>query len=372
MALRLYAEISLNSGLSMSAKPTFSKVEIHGSGLIGTSIALALAQFDVEVRLVDSDKRSEALAQELVGPTPDEDFTPELVISAVPISAFTSVVSALEERDFNGAFIDVASVKTKVKNEVSTSKLPTDRFLPTHPMAGREVGGAESARSDLFQGRAWIIDSTGVDTEVVGKAKSLIAALGADLVDLPVAEHDKAVALISHLPQVIASLLAKQLSGNPESWLTLAGSGLRDTTRIAASDPKLWREIISANSEAIKPLLKNFSQDLIEFIDVVGDERAVEKLISDGQGGRSAIPGKHGGKVREYAYLPIVIEDKPGQLAAIFNECARASVNIEDLSIEHSPGQETGLITLAISPTDSEKLSDHLSKAGWSVHAPRA
>ena len=118
--------------------------------------------------------------------------------------------------------------------------------------------------------------------------------------------------------------------------------------------------------------MKNFAEDLSEFIESIGDETAVEKLIFDGQVGRLAIPGKHGGKVREYSYLPIVIEDKPGQLAAIFNECARANVNIEDLSIEHSPGQETGLITLALSASDSEKLSVHLSKAGWSVHAPKA
>jgi len=356
----------------MSAQLSFSKVEIHGSGLIGTSIALALAPLGVEVRMVDADSRAESLAQQLVGPVKSSPFTPELIISAVPISAFLSVVSTLEPRDFKGAFIDVASVKTKVKVEVSTSKFPVGRFLPTHPMAGREVGGAESARSDLFQGRAWIIDSSGVDGDVLLVARELIAALGADLVDLPVEEHDRAVALISHLPQVIASLLAKQLSGNPESWLTLAGSGLRETTRIAGSDPKLWREIISANSQSIKPLLKNFAEDLSKFIESIGDEAAVEKLISDGQIGRLAIPGKHGGKVREYSYLPIVIEDKPGQLAAIFNECARANVNIEDLTIEHSPGQETGLITLALSASDSEKLSLHLSKAGWSVHAPKA
>ncbi len=356
----------------MSVQLPFSRVEIYGSGLIGTSIGLALASLGVDVQMVDADSRAESLAQQLVGPVKNMPFTPELIISAVPISAFSAVVSALESRNYKGAFIDVASVKTKVKDEVSSSNLPQERFLPTHPMAGREVGGAESARSDLFQGRAWIIDSTGVDGDVLLIASNLIAALGADLVDLPVEEHDRAVALISHLPQVIASLLAKQLSGNPESWLTLAGSGLRDTTRIAGSDPKLWREIISANSQSIKPLLRNFAQDLTNFIDSIGDESAVQKLISDGQIGRLAIPGKHGGKVREYTYLPIVIEDKPGQLAAIFNECARANVNIEDLSIEHSPGQETGLITLALSASDSVKLSDHLSKAGWSVHAPRA
>jgi prephenate dehydrogenase len=298
-------------------------------------------------------------------------FLADLVISAVPISAFRSVIVGLEGANFTGGFIDVASVKAKPKVEVTTSRLQPSRFLPTHPMAGREVGGAESARSDLFEGRTWIIDSQEVDGDVLAMGRELISTLGADSIDLPSDEHDKAVALISHLPQIIASILAKQLGGKPESWLTLAGSGLRDTTRIAASDPKLWREIISANAAAIEPLLRSFSKDLSSLLDHLSDESAVEKVIADGVQGRSAIPGKHGGKVREYTYLPIVIEDKPGQLAAIFNECAKAEVNVEDLSIEHSPGQETGLITLALSSSDAKKLAEHLSSAGWSVHTPR-
>ena len=355
----------------MSPLSTFSKVEIHGSGLIGTSIGLALAVNGVDVRMVDSNSRAEGLAQELVGPIKSKPFLADLVISAVPISAFTSVISTLEGTNFSGGFIDVASVKAKPKLEVSNSRLQSSRFLPTHPMAGREVGGAESARSDLFEGRAWIIDSQGVDGDVLAMGRELISMLGADCIDLPSDEHDKAVALISHLPQIISSILAKQLGGKPESWLTLAGSGLRDTTRIAASDPKLWREIISANAPAVEPLLRSFSKDLSSLLDHLSDENVVEKVIADGLLGRSAIPGKHGGKVREYTYLPIVIEDKPGQLAAIFNECAKAEVNVEDLSIEHSPGQETGLITLALSPSDARRLAEHLSSAGWSVHTPR-
>jgi len=101
------------------------------------------------------------------------------------------------------------------------------------------------------------------------------------------------------------------------------------------------------------------------------DESSVAQVIEDGQRGRARIPGKHGGKAREYTYLPIVIEDKPGQLAALFDECATAGVNVEDLSIEHSPGQFTGLITLALSQTDAEKLGEHLKTHGWSVHSPR-
>ncbi|MSX50677.1 MAG: prephenate dehydrogenase/arogenate dehydrogenase family protein, partial [Actinobacteria bacterium] len=244
--------------------------------------------------------------------------------------------------------------------------------LPTHPMAGREVGGAESARADLFQGRPWIIDSQGVDADVVASGVKLIELLGAHQIDLDSASHDKAVALVSHLPQLVASLLAKQLSGAEEGWLDLAGAGLRDTTRIAGSDSKLWREIITANSKALSPLLKSLQSDLTALIASLDDEAAVSDFIEAGQKGRARIPGKHGGKAREYTYLPIVIEDKPGQLAALFDECADASVNVEDLTIEHSPGQFTGLITLALSKADAVTLAEHLKSNGWSVHSPRS
>ncbi len=91
-------------------------------------------------------------------------------------------------------------------------------------------------------------------------------------------------------------------------------------------------------------------------------------MLNRGITGKARIPGKHGAKNRDYSFLPIVIDDKPGQLASIFNECAKVDVNIEDLSIEHSPGQETGLITLSLSAQDCEKLSEHLIGKGFRVH----
>jgi prephenate dehydrogenase len=118
-------------------------------------------------------------------------------------------------------------------------------------------------------------------------------------------------------------------------------------------------------------LLLALQNDLNSLISSLEDENSVAVLINEGQKGRARIPGKHGGKAREYTFLPIVIEDKPGQLAALFEECAQASVNVEDLTIEHSPGQFTGLITLALSESDAAKLSDHLKRNGWSVHAPK-
>lgn len=348
---------------------TLSHVRIVGSGLIGTSIGLALSLKGVGVSMHDLDSRAQALAEDLIKSPSDEEI--DLVIFALPIGSLGTVIDREFWANPNSAFIDICSVKTKVKVEVSTSSLPLHRFLPTHPMAGREVGGAESARADLFRGRPWIIDSEGVDLDVIDKASELIELLGGHKIDLNSAEHDQAVALVSHLPQLVASLLAKQLLGSEERWLDLAGAGLRDTTRIAGSDSKLWREIVTANSAALTPLLRALHNDLAELIDTIEDENSVSQLITDGQLGRALIPGKHGGKAREYTYLPIVIEDKPGQLAALFDECATAAVNVEDLSIEHSPGQFTGLITLALSENDAHTLEIHLKAHGWSVHSPK-
>jgi len=349
---------------------TLSHVKIVGSGLIGTSIGLGLALKGVGVTMSDSDPRAAGLAQDLIKSLSSAPI--DLVIFATPIGALNSVLDSEFLANPKAGFIDIGSVKSKVKVEVSTSKLDSKRFLPTHPMAGREVGGAESARADLFQGRPWITDAQGVDADVVASGVELIELLGAHQIDLDSASHDKAVALVSHLPQLVASLLAKQLSGAEEGWLDLAGAGLRDTTRIAGSDSKLWREIITANSKALSPLLKSLQSDLTALIASLDDEAAVSDFIEAGQKGRARIPGKHGGKAREYTYLPIVIEDKPGQLAALFDECADASVNVEDLMIEHSPGQFTGLITLALSKADAGTLTEHLKSNGWSVHSPRS
>ena len=349
---------------------TLSHVKIVGSGLIGTSIGLGLALKGVGVTMSDSDPRAAGLAQDLIKSLSSAPI--DLVIFATPIGALNSVLDSEFLANPKAGFIDIGSVKSKVKVEVSTSKVDSKRFLPTHPMAGREVGGAESARADLFQGRPWIIDAQGVDADVVASGVELIELLGAHQIDLDSASHDKAVALVSHLPQLVASLLAKQLSGAEEGWLDLAGAGLRDTTRIAGSDSKLWREIITANSKALSPLLKSLQSDLTALIASLDDEAAVSDFIEAGQKGRARIPGKHGGKAREYTYLPIVIEDKPGQLAALFDECADASVNVEDLMIEHSPGQFTGLITLSLSKADAGTLTEHLKSNGWSVHSPRS
>lgn len=349
-------------------------VRIVGSGLIGTSIGLALRANGVCVTMVDLDPAAAALAQDLIGEQAPQSSA-EVTVIASPISTISSVITSEMQQGFNLGLIDISSVKVNPVLDVEATGFDMSNFLPTHPMAGREVGGAESARADLFQGRPWAIDSNGVSQPLLSAGRELIELCGGNILEIPVQEHDKAVALISHLPQVISSLLAAQLEGAPGQWLDLAGSGLRDTTRIAASSPILWREIISANSQALTPLIEKVIEGLVDLNLALASpntaENAVDEFIKAGNRGRAMIPGKHGGVARNYTFLPVVIEDKPGQLAALFDECALAEVNVEDLSIEHSPEQYTGLITLALSQSDAAKLHQHLLERGWRAHAPR-
>ena len=351
---------------------SLTHVRIVGAGLIGTSIALALRATGIAVTLCDSDSRAQALARDLMGAKNGEELGVEdLCIIATPPDVIAEVMKAELSRNPGLRVMDISSIKTKPLRDVSSIGCDLSLFAPTHPMAGREVSGPQSARGDLFQGRPWILCLDGVNLELSQMVRDVVGRCGAIPLDRSVAEHDKGVALVSHLPQMVASLLASQLAAGQGSELELAGAGLRDTTRIADSDAALWAHILAGNSAALKPLLISLQNDLSHAIENLDDPAAMAQLISNGQRGRAVIPGKHGGKARNYIYLDIVIDDKPGQLAAIIETCAAAKVNIEDLAIEHTPGQQTGLITLAFSPEDSAVVAAHLEKEGWKVHPSR-
>jgi prephenate dehydrogenase len=359
-----------SNGPKSHALKSFSQVRIVGSGLIGTSIGLGLVQHGVQVEMIDSDPRSQSLATDLIGSK--ETKTPEIVILALPTGQLEMVLHGEFDLNPKSTFMDVGSVKNEVLLKVESIPGMSDRFVPSHPMAGREIGGAIAARADLFIGRSWVVTPTpSTNSESTEIVQDLISLLGATPLVLSAADHDAAVAKISHLPQIVSSLLAKQLIGTKPEWMELSGQGLRDSTRIAASDEQLWKEIIYSNRKILSKLLKDLKMDLEGLIVNLEDSSHIEKMLAQGRIGRELIPGKHGGKAREYSYLPIVIDDKPGQLAAIFNECSTLGVNVEDLVIEHSPGQLSALITLSLSAPDAHKLSDHLGAIGWNVHPIR-
>jgi prephenate dehydrogenase len=350
-----------------------SSVKIVGSGLIGTSIGLSLSQRGVHVQMSDTSNSAATLAQSLVDPnrvfSPDHVF--DVVLIAVPPSAFNSVISEENLLNPSSTIVDILSIKTKPQVQVDTLPDLSKRFVGTHPMAGREISGAVSARGDLFIGRPWIIcPSNVVSQDSKEVALELIAICGGVAVPMDASEHDRAMALISHSPQVLASLLAASLTGQDPKWLNLIGQGFRDTTRIADSDPHLWQEILSENAANIIPVLMKIREQIQDIEESLQDQDFARGILEAGNAGRSLVPGKHGGASRKYVYLHIVIDDKAGQLAAIFNDCAKAEINIEDVSIEHTPGQNTGLVTLSILEANkADHLEEFLKEAGWKVHS---
>ena len=350
-----------------------SSVKIVGSGLIGTSIGLALAQKSVKVLMQDYSVGAASMAQSLVDPsakfTPDHVF--DVVVIAVPPSAFRDVLVIEKELNTTSTFVDVLSIKTKPQLEVETLNGLQERFVGSHPMAGREVSGAKSARGDLFTGRSWIFCPTEQTAKASEKtALELIELCGAIAVRMSAQEHDQAMALVSHAPQILASLMAANLNGANPEWLNLIGQGFKDMTRIADSDSNLWQEILSENSTNIADVLSKVRKGLERIESNLADPNSAKEVIDSGNKGRSLIPGKHGGAARKYIYLHIVIDDRAGQLAAIFNDCAKADINIEDVSIEHTPGQNTGLVTLSVlEAKKAEHLEQFLITAGWKVHS---
>ena len=349
------------------------RVKIIGSGLIGTSIALALKTKGIAIQMVDKEAQSERLANDLVNGEVISD--PDLVIVSASIDVNLNLISQSLKSHPRSIVLDIASVKSNLLDEVSKLSDNPENFISSHPMAGREVSGAQSARSDLFVGRAWI-GITSPNTSELAKEllTELVSFCGSSLYWLTAEEHDQTVAAISHLPQVLSTALAYTLDKKEVKSINLSGQGLRDLLRLSGSNPKLWSELLLANKEALDSYLSEMNHSISAIRESIAnnDRKTLEDIFTTGNKVYESIPGKHGGQNRNYSYLPIVIEDQPGQLAKIFDECAKIKVNIEDLSIEHSPGQQTGLITLALNEIDAEKLSNHLQSVGWNVHAVKS
>ncbi|TSA22626.1 MAG: prephenate dehydrogenase [Actinomycetales bacterium] len=351
-------------------------VKIVGCGLIGTSMALRLKELRIPVFLSDSSEKNLLLAQDLVGSSVEvkNSLDPELIIVATPPNVVLEVIKEEFSRNPNSTFIDVSGIKSKLVNQVEGISALSEYFVSVHPMAGREVSGPESARADLFESRAWIISQThNSNQRTLEFAEELGELMGAAIYKLDPKTHDSVIAAISHLPQILSSALGGSLENETASHLNLAGQGLRDVSRLADSDPDLWVALLAGNAEEILPklaLVINRLSKLSRALEL-GENQAIRTFLSEGREGRNRIPGKHGLAKRDYTFVPIVIDDKPGGLARIFNECAAIDVNVEDLTMEHSPGQAVGLITLALSESDAIKLQKHLVSKGWLAHAPR-
>lgn len=378
-------------------------VRIVGTGLLGTSIALKLRELGVRVLLADPSPTALALARDVGAGEPDPGGVPvALVVVGAPPDVTASVVVAELARHLQATVTDVASVKAGIWAAVQQSGADVTRYVGGHPMAGRERSGPVAARADLFLGRPWVVcpaeDQVGqadrTAPERVETVRRLAAVLGASPVLMAATDHDEAVALISHVPQVAASLVAARLVKASDPAVGLAGQGLRDVTRVADSDPALWAQILAANARPVARTLREIRTDLdglIEALDAlgtlpevggpagegvgggvghaVGARAALARVVADGRTGRERIPGKHGEPVTRYAVVTALLPDSAGQLGRLFQDIGEAGINVEEFGLEHAPGQKVGLAAVSVLPAARTALEAALIERGWHVVA---
>ncbi|MEW1959961.1 prephenate dehydrogenase [Kineococcus sp. NPDC059986] len=358
---------------------TTGTVRVVGTGLLGTSAALALTMRHVDVVLTDPSPTAVALARDLgAGRFAAPGDAPALVLVACPPDVVADVVADELARFPDAVVTDVASVKGGPLATLRSRGADLSRYVGSHPMAGRERSGAVAARTDLFAGRPWVIAATEETRPAALQAvRDLVADCGGVPVTMPAHEHDEAVALVSHAPQVAASLVAARLRDAAEPAVGLAGQGLRDVTRIAGSDPALWAQILAGNAAPVADVLDALRADLDEVIGALrslaqdpvapGARARLARAIADGGAGRDRIPGKHGSAPTRYRTVVVVVPDRPGALGRLLTDVGEAGVNLEDLRLEHSEGQAVALASIDVLPASAQPLVDALRARGWTV-----
>ncbi len=360
-------------GNGARAARTRGPVHVIGAGLLGASVGLGLRERGIEVTLEDLSPTTVALAADYGAGRVREagDPAPALVVVATPPDVAADAVERALTTFPSAVVTDVTSIKLAPYLELLRRGVDLTNYVGSHPMAGRERGGAIMARADLFVARPWVIcrdDQTPAEALAIVEAVAL--DLGGVLIEMTPEEHDRSVGLVSHLPQVVSSLLAARLVPATEQAIGLAGGGLRDTTRIAASDPELWLQILSANREPVTELLDAFAQDVAAFADALrdpaqaGSKRRLADLLAAGNRGVGRIPGKHGSSER-FTTITVLIDDSPGQLAKLLTELGELGINMEDLRLEHSPGAQIGFAEIAVLPEVAERAVADLVERGW-------
>ena len=305
----------------------------------------------------------------------------DIAVLAVPPAAVAATLAAAQARGLARWYTDVASVKSQPLAQAAALGCDLACFVPGHPLAGRERSGPAAARADLFLGRPWVVcHGPGIPAAGVAVVAALARACAAEPVLAGPAEHDAWVALVSHAPHVVSAAMAARLTEARDGALALAGQGLRDVTRIAAGDTRLWRQILAANAAPVADVLAAVGADLIavaeELAEAAGgppgtgpaaELKLLAALLDQGVAGVARLPGKRGGPARAETQVQVVIRDQPGELARLFQAAGEAGVNIEDVGIEHSPGLPVGVAELTVHPDAVAPLTEALAANGWPV-----
>ncbi|MDE0573142.1 prephenate dehydrogenase [Demequina sp. B12] len=351
--------------MSESATP---RVHIVGAGLIGASVGIGLSADGWAVTIEDVNDESARVARAIGAGGVLGDESPELVVVAAPPSVAPAVVQQALRAWADAVVTDVASVKQPIAD--AATAVDASRYVGSHPMAGREISGATAAQGDLFKARPWVVCPGQASEHAVSLVTRVARTLQGDVVVMDAAAHDAAVARVSHAPQVAASAVAAALGPLRHDDVALAGQGLRDVTRIAASHPAMWADIARLNRESLEVTLDHIIGDLEDVREADDIGEALTDLMERGRLEVARIPGKHGGPTRDWVPITVIVPDEPGQLLKLLSDAAAVGVNVEDITIEHSPRQPVGLTTLHVLPERAQDLLRALTSHQWEIASP--
>jgi len=345
------------------------KIAVLGVGLIGGSIGLA-ARRRLDAEVVGSGRSPERLAQAVELGAIDRGASSvaeacegaDLVFCAGPVAVLPEQArQALAAAGPDAVVTDVGSTKGELVAAVGGD----ERFIGGHPLAGAETAGVENAREDLFEGARWYLTPTERSSGLLyDRLQRALAALGARPQAIDPQGHDRLMATVSHLPHVLANVLASEAADSltqETERLPDVGPSFRDATRVAGSNPAIWADIFASNREAVA-----------DSVDSVGERlREAARLIREGN--REALAAWHGaagearqrlleaeseaGPLRE---LRIVVANKPGTIAELALALGEAGVNIEDMALHPAPDMTSGAVSLWVGGEEQAAKAEQL------------
>jgi len=291
--------LSMSESMRSAAKPSeplFQRLTLIGIGLIGSSIARGARKYGgIAGKIVICDASTEALCRaEALGLGDMYEADPakavlgaDCVILCTPVGAYAALAAAIAPHLAPGCILsDVGSTKQSVMRDVGPLVPEFVHFVPAHPIAGTEFSGPDAGLADLFKGRwSLLTPPDEADAASVQKIEAMWKILGAETARMSAAHHDRVIAIVSHLPHLIAFTIcgtADDLADETRGEvLKFAASGFRDFTRIAASDPVMWRDIFVNNKEALLEMFSRFSEDAQAMARAVrwGDTEYIEDKI---------------------------------------------------------------------------------------------
>ncbi len=354
------------------------RLAVVGTGLIGASVALA-AKRDEGVRVSgwDLDEAMLETAAER-GAIDDAAATledaldgAELAVVAAPVAQLAAEVSRVLEAAPEGCTVtDVGSTK----ESVCAAAAGSSRFIGGHPVCGSEARGAEHASAKLFEGATWFLAPLPeTDPERYRLVHAFVSGLGATPVAVDPRAHDRLVALTSHLPHVLANVLVNQAGStrvDGHEPLAAAGGSLRDMTRVAGANPRIWVDIFLDNAAALRDALADHRRrvEQVEAALEAGDAGFIARWIAEASGNRRRMLEREYPQPGELQRLRVHIPDRPGVLAGITQALGAERINIEDFELRHFSPERGGVLSMLVSGEgEARRAADLLEAQGYGV-----